>query len=687
MKSIIIIITMLFLGYVQLYGVDTKRDIKGAEKLINKADKLLEKNYLPLYSQALELYLEAIKLDTKNAMLNFKIGACYISSIEKSKALPYFLKALELDPQVNDETYFLVGKIYHLNYKFDKAISYYNKYKAILTPIELTNKKVLRIISEAIRGYKPFELSEEVEIKNIVKIIEKRVYECESGKKFFENPVEAIVTNVSSRLNSSYPDYVPVISADESVMYFTSRKSTTTGGKRDKFDGNFFEDIYVSHRHQRQWSEPKNLGPPINTESHDAAVGLSHDGQILYIFKDENRGDIFECNLQGTEWSKPRSMKEINSKYKEGSAAISADGKKFFFTSNREGTYGGMDIYICGLMENGKWGEPTNMGPNINTEYDEDGVFFHPNGKTLYFSSTGHNSMGEYDIFKADFIGDTMWTKPVNLGYPINTTGDDIFYVLSASGLHGYYSSSRKGGSGEKDIYMITMPQEMSIKGKDIERDPVNPLTLVKGIIVDAVTQVPIEADIEVTNNSMIKVISKLKSNSKTGKYIIALPSGKNYGISVKKAGYLFHSENFNIDPSTDYREVVIKIELKKLEVGSKVVLKNCFFDFGNAVLTVESVAELNRLITLLREVPEMKIEVSGHTDDKGSAEFNKELSTKRAQAVVDFLVEYGIDRSRLTAVGYGEEKPVTLNTNIDGSDNPDGRQINRRVEFEIIEN
>ncbi len=676
---------------------DTKKDIKKAKKIVKKADKLLDDEDVPQFNQALPMYLEASKLDTKNPMIQFKIGVCYLNSIQQLKSEAYFLKALELNPAVNKELHYLIGYVKHLNYDFIGALKHYQRYKEQLTPGEMEVKKVLRTISEQIRGHKPYELAIQVEVKNIGKVIAKRKAECEIGKKLFTQPVPAIVTNVSSTLNSPYPDYVPVITADESQMYFTSRNPQTTGGGKDDIDGQFYEDIYLSEHADGKWTKPKNIGKTINTKTHDAAVGLSADGQILYIYKDENAGDLYECKLKGDEWRKPRPMKEINTNAAEKSAAISADGRTLFFTSNRKGGYGGYDIYMCHISEEDpeKWGTPKNLGPSINTEYHEDGVFFHPDGKTLYFSSRGHDNMGGYDIFKTVRQADGSWSKPENLGYPINTTGDDIYFVLSASGLHGYYSSFREDGMGEKDIYMITMPLAMKKKKKPVKPDepepepepPANPLTLLKGEIYDAVTEEMLGASIQVIDNELNEVLAELSSNEKTGKYLVTLPSGKNYGIAVKKDGYLFHSENFDIPASEDFQEVRKDIGLKRIKVGTKIVLRNIFFDYGKATLRDASVAELNRLIKLLNDVPTLKIEISGHTDSKGSAEFNKTLSANRAKAVVKFIVDKGVSSDRLKAMGYGEERPMAPNQNADGSDNPGGRQLNRRVEFEILEN
>jgi outer membrane protein OmpA-like peptidoglycan-associated protein len=323
----------------------------------------------------------------------------------------------------------------------------------------------------------------------------------------------------------------------------------------------------------------------------------------------------------------------------------------------------------------------------------------HPDGKTLYFSSKGHQTMGGYDIFKAVYE-DGMWSEPENMGYPINTPDDDVFFVMSASGKHGYYSSIKKEGKGEKDIYKITFlgPEKQPVLNTEDNllaslSHPVSEtvieeaveiktvaLTILKGTVKDAITLEPLESMIDLVDNEENKVIANFKSNSKTGKYLVSLPAGKNYGIAVSAENYLFHSENFDIPLASGYAEIVKDVLLKKIAVGSKIVLKNIFFDFDQATLRDESMSELGRLYELLVEVPTLKIEISGHTDSKGSDPYNQKLSEKRAKSVVDYLIGKGISKSRLTYRGAGEAEPVATN------DTEEGMQMNRRTEFKVLE-
>jgi outer membrane protein OmpA-like peptidoglycan-associated protein len=372
----------------------------------------------------------------------------------------------------------------------------------------------------------------------------------------------------------------------------------------------------------------------------------------------------------------------------------------YFVSDKPEGGLGGRDIYKSTKDNKGKWGEAVNLGSVINTALDEEGVYLHPDGKTLYFSSKGHTSMGGYDVFKSIFDEILqVWTTPQNIGYPINTTDDDVFFTVSASGKHAYYSSIRPGGYGEKDVYLITfLGEEKHIspvtevpvisKVSDSIKEEVAPkklevqeaqLTLLKGLILDENTKQPIAATIEIIDNEKNEVIASFKSNSVTGKYLVSMPAGKNYGISVHKEDYLFHSENFDLPKSSEYQEVEKVITLKNIAVGNSIVLKNIFFDFNKSTLRNESENEIQQLVKLLTDVPTMKIEISGHTDNRGSDEYNKNLSNLRAKAVFDRLIASGIDISRLTYVGFGEEKPIATN------DTEEGRQLNRRTEFKVL--
>jgi outer membrane protein OmpA-like peptidoglycan-associated protein/tetratricopeptide (TPR) repeat protein len=644
---------------------------QNAKKALKNANSFYEQK---LWKNAVPAYLEVLKIEPDNAEANYKIGVSYMNTIYKVKALPYLEKAAKLNPDIDPDLYFHLARAYHINHNFEKALTSYKEYKKRLDP-----KKQAELVAK----------------------IDRRIFECENGAEYIKTPVKAKITNLGPVINSKAEDFAPVITPDESILLFTSRREGSTGGQLDEEKNNeYFEDIYISYKKNGEWTAPKNVGKPINSEGHDASIAITPDGNQIFIYKQEDAGNIYVSKFSNGIWSKPEDLgKNVNTKYGETSVTISADGQTIFFTSDRPGGQGDMDIYMSRKDKKGKWGEAVNLGPKINTPYPEDSPFIHPDGRTLYFSSKGHSGMGGFDIYKTTMKPDGTWTEPEHLGYPINTADDDLYFVLSADNKHGYYSSEREDGLGDQDIYLITMPEPeklATVSTKEISADkttvkrkiaPVakvesfNPITILKGVVTDALTKEFLEADVVIVDNEKNEVITEMKSNKQTGAYLVILPSGKNYGIRVQRQDYLFHSENFDIPASADYQEIVKDVELKKVAVGTKIVLRNIFFDFDKATLRPESASELERLYQLLVDVPTLKIEISGHTDNKGSAEYNKELSNRRAQAVVDYLVKKGINPSRLKYAGYGFDRPISTN------DTEEGRQLNRRTEFEIIGN
>lgn len=657
-----------------------KDQLKLAVKSLKNGDDFYEMHNYGGYLKAVEYYLKANRFNPNNSELNYKIGQCYLKSVQREKSLEYFKKAQSLNPKVKADIIYKIGQALHLNLKFDEAIEAYSSYRRQLSPKDVNKVRLA---------------------------INKKVAECKIGKELVEKPIRVFIDNAGHNINGQASDYSPLITADESMMIFTSRRAGTTGDIISEEDGKYFEDIYISNKINGEWAVPVNAGKPLNTKGNDATIGLSSDGQKLFTFMGKTGGDgeILVSELDGVEWSTPRDkeLKKINSEYHESAASFSFDGKTMYYvTNNPENNLGQHDIFISYWNdEKERWGQGQNLSNVVNTEYDERGVFMHPDGKTLFYSSNGKGSMGGYDIFKTYIKEDGFWAEPENLGYPINTPGDDNFFVLSGSGKHGYYASDKEGGFGSHDIYMITFlgPEKPLIQSNDniLIASMVNPisetfieetveietmrLTIIKGTTIDAFTKEPIEAEIEIVDNEKNEVITVQKSNKSTGKFLLSLPSGKNYGIAVQSEGYLFHSENFDIPEASNYQEINKDISLSKMAVGTKIVLKNIFFDYAKSTLRPESEPELDRLYELLMEFPEMKIEISGHTDNKGSRTTNERLSASRAKAVVNYLVKKSIPLSRLESKGYAFDQPIESN------DTEEGRQQNRRVEFKVLSN
>ncbi len=628
--------------------------------------------------EALKFLEPANKFNPNNADLNWMIGfSKFHTNHESDECIQYFEKAYKLNPKVFPEITYFTGWAYHLHAKWDNAIKYYNLYS-----------DAVKALPKAAPLY-------------VLDDVNKKIGECNIGKTLMAKPQRVFIDNLGNAVNSSYPDYGAVIAADESMVVFTSRRNTSTGGQIDQESGGYYEDLYVSYKKNGTWSPAQNMGEPLNSEGHDATAGLSNDGTTLYTYenKKSDGGDIYQSTLKGSVWQKPEHMnKNINTKFHESTISESYDGKLIYFISDKEGGIGDRDVYYCTKDPKGNWATPTNVGTTINTKFAEEGIFMHPDGVTMYFSSKGHGTMGGYDIFKS-VLKDGKWSEPINLGWPVNSPDDDVFFVLSGSGRRGYYSSAKEGGYGEKDLYVITflgdekpfilsnednLIASIAAPIKTIQAAPAleikaQSLTILKGTITDAMTQKPLEASIELIDNTKNEVIATFKSNSSTGKYLVTLPAGKNYGIAVKADNYLFHSENFDIPMASGYQEVVKDVQLKNVAVGSKIILKNIFFDFDKATLRPESTNELERLIKFLNDVPSLKIEIAGHTDSKGSDDYNLKLSQSRSETVVKYLIDHGISKDRLTPKGYGETKPIDTN------ETDEGRQMNRRTEFEIL--
>ncbi|MEO5642229.1 MAG: OmpA family protein [Bacteroidia bacterium] len=620
---------------------------------------------------ALSEYLIANAFNPNSAALNYRMAVCYYNiSAQRLMGLKYIEKAIALNPNVDPMAQFYLGRMYHLQAQWDKAIS---AYRAYLAPLN----------------------SNPTENRDKIADMNRKIQECVTGKELQKNPQRVFIDNLGSTVNSAYPEYTPLITADESEMYFTSRRNLSTGGKLDQ-DNQYYEDIYRTTYVDGKWTTPFNMGKPINSDDHDATAGLSPDGQKLYVYR---KGDLYECELKGAVWTEPERMnKNINSDDHESSVSVSFDGKKLYYISDKNGGIGNRDIWVSNMDAKGKWGASSNIGLPINTIYGEEGVFIHPDGKTMYFSSQGHNTMGGYDIFKSEFK-DGKWGEPENLGWPINGPDDDVFFVISANGKHGYYASTKADGVGEKDIYKITFlgpekPLALSSEDnllaglaqpvKNVEAlQPVAVktanVTILKGTITDKLTHAPLGARIEIVDNTINQTIATFNANSSTGKYLVSLPSGKNYGIYVKMDAYLFHSENFDIPVIATYQEVTKDIEMEKIAVGSTIVLRNVFFDYAKSTLKPESSQELDLLVKILTDNPTIRIELSGHTDSRGAEDGNQRLSEARAKSCVDYLVAHGIKMDRLEFKGYGETQPIDTNETEAGMAN------NRRTEFKIL--
>lgn len=513
--------------------------------------KFTEGNFLILESnfpQALKSFLEAYEIDSTNANINYKIGFCYLKTVtEKTKALRYLEKAVakttrnytDMEPREKSapvNTFYCYGQALHLNYQFDEAIANFEKFKSFLGPRQV----------------------------DLLKDVDRQIEMSNNAKLLVAAPINVIITNMGDSINSSYPDYSPALSADEKTIIFTSRRPGSTGGDKDLED-HFYEDIYIAYKKSDStWTTPASISPSINTITNEASDGLSADAQTLLIYKDANGGDIYYSSLNGNDWTPPQSIgSAINTSSWETSACLSPDGNTLYFVSDRKGGLGGRDIWKSTKLPNGTWSFAQNVGPPINTPYDEESPFIHPSGNVLFFSSKGHQSIGGFDIFFST-KGDKGWEEPLNIGYPINTTDDDLYYVTSPDGKRGYYSSSsRSEGFGEKDIYMISIPERKE-----------QALVLIKGAIISFKGD-PLPSALEIVATNIESGIVSGTYTPREGNYTIIIPPNSNYNLSYQNDGQEFYNEIMDVPADAVYQEINKVIHLKHTLPGQPLQIEN----------------------------------------------------------------------------------------------------------------
>lgn len=645
-----------------------------AVELLNMADEIMRNTRAE--DQARDLYVQAATLDPSNIKANFLAGEYYLKTVGKDQAAQYFINVKNLDAEYRFDIEFKIGQSYQYGKDFESALKYYRDYRRKMVAND---------------GYRGPDMV-------VLKDVDKKITECENALEFMVNPADVDIVNVGNTINTEYEDFAPVLNENEDFLIFTSRRRDDNINEDVYEDNKPYEDIFYARKNKNNsWSYANNIGRSINTPNHDSNLAMSADGNTLYIYKTDNAGDIFVTTRErDTLWSEPVSLGDnINSEgFNESSVSVAPSGDLLFFSSDRPGGQGGIDLYYSIKNDEGEWQRARNLGEVVNTEYNEDGPFIDYDGKTLYFASTGHKGVGGYDLFKAEYdSANQSWTEPVNLGFPINTPDDDIYFVATKDGKRGYYASVREDGYGFTDIYMVTLPDldkepdtEPIVKTDPIPVDTVAEVVELQPVImtvsvIDASSGSPLDATVSFKNTATNESASLNKND--VGQFVFTLNNEETvtYRLSVEAAGYIFETVDVSIPAMSEQSQRLSRnIRMKKPVVNTTKVLRNIYFDFNRATFKEQSFDELNRLLNMMNQNGNMRIEIRGHTDNIGSASFNKNLSQRRADAVMKFLIDKGIDVARVEANGYGEEKPMATN-----DDEKEGRELNRRVEFRVL--
>lgn len=616
-----------------------------AQKVTTSQNRAAQKSYElanqhignKAYERALNELKKAVSEDSQFTAAFQQLGDLYRRLNDYPNAVINYRKVLEIDPDFYNLTYFGIAESELNTGDYQNALIHFRKYASFPGLSEESKTRTAKFINDCLFSIEALKV-----------------------------PVSFKPINLGTGVNSPQDEYLPVVTADERTIIFTRKASNN-------------EDFFTSSKNDNKWSHSKSLSPNINTyEFNEGAQCISPDGNYLF-FTGCNRPDglgrcdIYISKREGNEWSKPFNIgAPINTSGWESQPSISADGRTLYFVSTRNGGKGGYDIWKSDLKDGGEWTVPVNLGPEINTAYDEQSPFIHPDDQTLYFSSNGWPGLGGKDLFvsRKKMNGDEQsgWSKPENLGYPINTFGEETGMTISSNGQVAYFASNQKGGSGGLDIYSFEMP----------EKSRPNAVTYVKALVYDKQTKEPLEAKVQIINVRNNSFAFDDMTDAVTGEFLATLAIGKSFALNVSRDGYLFYSQNFTPDLKLSTKPYTIEVPLQKIEVGGLVVLNNVFFESNKYDLLPESKTELNQLIVFLQDNSGIRIEIGGHTDNVGDDKSNQILSENRAKTVYDYLLSHKLTGNRLSFKGYGENKPVFDNST------EEGRKNNRRTEFKI---
>jgi OOP family OmpA-OmpF porin len=639
------VLTLLFLaafvcGYGQTKPVSYSTKSKKAIKLYESTNMLLQRRQYP---EAAAILGQALAKDPDFMEAHLRIAFCYKVLNDVPDQRKHLERVVELspDPVKVKNVFYSLGEACFLTGDYEKSKYYIEKFMDM-------EKADPRLIQESRRVYG------------------NAVFAAEEIKHPFNIKPEVL----PEVINAGPLQYFPVLTADEETIIFTTRAGNAPG---------FDEDIYVSRKNDKgQWTIPRPISRYINTTNNEGTCSISADGKIMIFTSCQGRESLGSCDLYityhyGEEWTVPENLgKQVNSPYWESQPSLSADGRKLFFVSDRPGGLGKKDIWLSYLNEKGEWQPAVNMGMQINTPEDELSPFIHVNGQTLYFASKGYPGFGGYDLYFSNYIKG-KWSEPKNLGYPVNTADDQVSLFVTANGNEAYYSQDTYTSEGYPIslIYRFDIPEEIRVSRKSL---------YVKGRIYDSETMKPLSASVVLMDLNLDSLSEKVLSDSLFGEYIMVLTEGAEYALYVDKPGYLFDSRYFNLFNEDSLKPVIMNFPLSRIKVGSNTVLNNVFFEFDKYDLQEKSITELTRVVDFLKSNPGIRIKISGHTDDQGTAVYNKQLSLLRARSVYNYLVSNNIAANKIEYTGYGQEKPAFPN------DSDINRSKNRRIEFEIIQ-
>lgn len=634
------------------------------------------------YGNAFDEYLKATLYNGMNPELNYKTGISALFSDNREKALPFFQKVIEVNSNLTDDLLFFTGKALQYTGNYSEAIEKLNTF------INSAGKK---------------------QEKNVL-AAKKLIDECNSALAVMKDTLNIEIKNAGSVINSSADEYSGLLESDGNTMYFASRRELDKSSSLD--DSKFDENIFLSAKANGSWGIAATAGRKLTTKYCETPLYLNQAGDMLYIYAGyENGGDIKVSKKKKGNWKTPKPIPfKINTGGSETSFTISPRGDEVWFVTNRgKKGLGGRDIYLIRKTGEKRWSRPLNAGPSFNTSYDEESLKFSDGGDTLWFGSEGHNSIGGFDIFYCVKDNNGNWTNAVNMGYPVNTPWDEIFFFpVKGNDSLFYFASNRPESIGGLDIFegrilppepVIAPPpppkpdtvvvRDTVVVIKEVVQEPPTPVIqeppketgfYLIGKTTDSETGSPVMAKIEVIDFSTDAIVASTASSDVDGSYRLKIPAKKIYMIDFRAAGFLSDMKRIDINESYSGEAYNLDLPMIKVKVGKKVVLNNILFETGKSVLTNSSFTELDRLVSILQDNLPMKIEISGHTDKTGSEPLNFKLSEARAKAVVDYLVQKGIDRGRLDYKGFGSLQPIADNATAEG------RSKNRRVEFKILE-